>query len=233
VSTSSQSGSGKSLQVVYAACHIWNIAADAAKRATDVKAANPGACTSDSVSAIIVAATATEAFINELSHMLSTLDTFGRHAPPTTPVDWKGIGELLEQLEDTHAQVTAKYLLASILLPKDALRKGDQPYQDFDMLINVRNDFAHPKAQVRPPKYFDTFVNRGWTYNAKTDEVKLAGWMLQLETPEVARWACRAAHNIIWDIVERFDGPSEPLIQFLYEHLKFQWSKTVNDERVR
>jgi hypothetical protein len=94
------------------------------------------------------AATATEAFVNELSHMLSTLDTFGRHAPPTTPVDWKGIGELLEQLEDTHAQVTAKYLLASILLPKDALRKGDQPYQDFDMLINVRNDFAHPKAQA-------------------------------------------------------------------------------------
>ena len=231
--TSSQSGSDESLQVVYAAWHIWDIAADAAKRATDVKAANPGACTSDSVSAILVAATATEAFINELSHMLSTLDALGKQAPPTTSVDWKAIGELLEQLENSHVQVTVKYLLASILLPKDALRKDDLPYQDFDMLIDIRNDFAHPKAQVRPPKYFDTFVNRKWTYNAKTDEVQLAGWMFQLETPEVARWACRAAHNIIWDIVERFDGTSEPLIQSLHTRLKFQWSKTVNDARVR
>ena len=221
------------MQVVYAASHIWNIAADAAKRATDVKAAHPRACTSDSVSAVIVAATATEAFINELSHMLSTLDTLGRRALPTTLIDWKGIGELLEQLEDAHAQVTAKYLLASILLPKDALRKGEQPYQDFAMLIDIRNDFAHPRAQVRPPKYFDTFVNKRWTYNTKTDEVKLVGWMLQLETPEIARWACRAAHNIIWDIVERFEGTAEPLIQLLHQRLRFHWSKTVNDARVR
>lgn len=228
MTTSSQSGSGSPLQVVCAAWHIWNIAADAAKRATDVKAANPGACTSDTMNAIIIAATATEAFINELSLMLSTLD-----ALPTTTIDWKGIGEFLEQLEDAHAQVTAKYLLASVLLPKDALRKGDTPFQDFDMLIDIRNDFAHPKAQVCPPKYFDMFVNRGWTYNTKADKVKLAGWMFQLETPEVARWACRSAHNIIWDIIERFDCTSEPLIQFLHERLKFQWSKTVNDARVK
>lgn len=161
VSAPAQSGSGEAREVVYAAWHIWNIAADAAKRATDVKAVHPRACTSDSVSAVIVAATATEAFINELSHMLSTLDGLDRRSLPTTPIDWKGIGELLEQFEDAHAQVTAKYLLASILLPKDALRKGQQPYQDFSMLIDIRNDFAHPKAQIRPPKYFDTFVNKG------------------------------------------------------------------------
>lgn len=164
--------------------------------------------------------------------MLSTLDAWGGHSPPTTPIDWKGIGELLEQLEKDHVQVRAKYRLASILLPKDALRNGVSPYQDFDMLIDVRNDFVHPKAQVHPPKYFNRFVNSGWTYNAKIDEVKLAGWRMQLETPEVARWACRAAHNIIWDIVERLDGPTEPLIQLLHQDLKFQWSKTVNDARV-
>lgn len=157
----------------------------------------------------------------------------GRLSLPTTPVDWKGIGELLEQLEDAHTQVTAKYLLASILLPKKPLRKGEQPYQDFDMLIDIRNDFVHPKAQVHPPKYFETFVNRGWTYNAKTDKVKLVGWMNQLETPQVARWACRAAHNMIWDIVERFEGISQPPIHHLHMLLKFQWGKTINDERVR
>jgi len=41
--SSSQSGSGKFLPVAYVAGHIWNITADAAKRATDVKVANPDA----------------------------------------------------------------------------------------------------------------------------------------------------------------------------------------------
>ena len=156
------------MQVIYAAWHIWDIAAGAAKRATDFKSANPGALTSDSVSALILSATATEAFINELSHQLSTMDNYARHMQPNTNLDWKSVGERLEQLEDEHAHVTDKYLLASIMLPKDDLRKGHQPYQDFDMLINLRNEFAHPKAQVDPPRYFEVLVNKGLTYNPKT-----------------------------------------------------------------
>lgn len=40
---SSKPSSSESLQVVYSAWHIWNIAADAAKRASDIKTANPAA----------------------------------------------------------------------------------------------------------------------------------------------------------------------------------------------
>ena len=220
-------------QVVYSAWDIWNIAADAAKRASEVKVANTDAITSDTVSAIIISATATEAFINELSHMLITMDMLGRITIPTIPVDWKGIGEFLEQLEEAHAPVVAKYLLSSILLPKNSLRKGEQPYQDFNMLIDMRNDFVHPRSQTGEPKYFKKFVDKGWVYNKKTDKIKLVGWMNQLRTPQIARWACRAAHDIIYNLVERFNGVSETQINLLYNRLNFQWSKTVNDERVR
>ena len=219
-------------QSVYVAWHIWNIAADAAKRATDIKTTYPKACTTDTVNAIIIAATATEAFINELSHLLSNLESTDKSSQQTCHSDLKSIGQLLEKQEEAHIQVNAKYLLASILLPRDALDTGKQLYQDFSMLIDMRNDFAHPKVNKKPPKYFESFVNKGWTYNAKTDEAKLVGWMFQLETPEVARWACRAAHNIIWNIIERFGGSSENEIQSLYYTLQFQWGKTRNDERV-
>jgi hypothetical protein len=225
--------SEKGLQVVYSAWDIWNIAADAAQRATEMKAANPNLITADTVNAIIVAATATEAFINELSNMLSTLDILGRIVVPITPVDWKGVGEVLEQLENAHAPVTTKYLLASILLPNASLSVEKEPYQDFNKLIRVRNDFVHPRAQTEAPKYFKTFVDRGWAYNKDTDEIKLVGWMNQLRTPQVAQWACRAAHNIIYNIVERFAGTSEPMINHLYISLNFHWGKTVDDERVR
>lgn len=227
MSTSFQSDS-----VAYVSWHIWNIAADAAKRATDLKAANPRACSADTVSTIIVAAAATESFINEIAHKLSNLDAGGGFILQTTPVDWKGIGESLGQLEDKRERVTTKYFLASKLLPKDALQKDAPSYQDFKRLIGIRNAFVHPKPQIPKDLDYDYFVNKGWTYNAKTDKVKLDGWMSQLETPDIARWACRSAHSIIWDIVERFDGTSEYLIQRLHEDLKFQWGKTVNDPRI-
>jgi hypothetical protein len=54
-------------QVVYNAWDIWNIAADATKRASEVKAANTDAITADTVSAIIISATAAEAFSSQTS----------------------------------------------------------------------------------------------------------------------------------------------------------------------
>ena len=136
-------------------------------------------------------------------------------------------------MEQDRASVKLKYLLASKLLPGEPLQKGASPYQDFSLLIDMRNDFAHPRAQDAPRKYFEQFVSRGWTYNARADEVKLAGWMIQLETPQIACWACRSAHNIVWNLVERFDNAPEVVIQVVGDHLRFQWEKTLDDERVR
>ncbi len=212
----------------YASWHIWNIAADAALQAKIKKVAQPKITTADSVSAIILSAVATEAFINELGRRLTLLQKLEL----TSVEEWITVGTFLEELEAEHVQVTAKYLLISKLLPGEPLKKGEQPFQDFRLLINVRNDFAHPKAQQKPPKYFEVFENRGWTYNKKTDKPKLYGWMTQLETPEIACWACRSAHNIIWNIIERFGGTDHVVIADLYQGMKFQWGKTLNDKRV-
>ena len=214
--------------ITYASWHLWNIAADAASQAKIKKVAQPKITTADSISAIILSAVATEAFINELGTHLTLL----QKSELMGVEDWIRVGTQLEEFEAGHEQVTAKYLLVSKLLPGEPLKKGELLFQDFRLLINVRNDFAHPKAQQEPPKYFEVFENRGWTYNKKTDKPKLYRWMTQLETPEIACWACRSAHNIIWNIIERFGDTDHVVIADLYQGMKFQWGKTLSDKRV-
>jgi hypothetical protein len=77
------------------------------------------------------------------------------------------VGNLLEQLEKDRVQARSKYLLASKLLPGHALDPGAPPYQDFSLLIDLRNALAHPRAQTEPPRFLEQFENKGWTYNAR------------------------------------------------------------------
>ena len=96
----------------------------------------------------------------------------------------------------------------------------------------MRNDIVHPKALEIEPKYLQDFSQKQWLYNKLEDEPKLAGWLFQLETPEVAAWACRAALGVITDFVERFKNDSHPLIAALHSQLHGQWGKVSEDARV-
>lgn len=217
--------SGRS--IVYSSFHLWNIAADSAQRAHEIKAASPKACTADTISAILLAAMSTEAFINELgTRLLLQL--------PTDPEmeRWISVGTILEQLEKEKAQIRTKYLWVSQILPGCPFTKGKPPFQDFSKLIDMRNDIVHPRALESEPKYLQDFGQRLWLYNKPKDEVKFAGWLFQLETPEIAAWACRAALGVVTDFVERFNNNPHPCIATLYAHLHFQWSKVSEDTRI-
>jgi hypothetical protein len=217
---------------VFSAWHLWNISADAAQRAKELKLANPKVSTADTIVSVVLSAITTEAFVNELGYRLSALTRLTR-AGNQHLQNWIDVGDLLEQLEHERVQVTSKYLLVSKLLPGEALRGDMPPYQDFAMLIKIRNDFVHAKTQTKPPLYFEQFVNRGWTYNDSGDEIRLAGWMNQLQTPQVACWACRSAHNLVWNFVARFDNIAEPAIQSIGASLRLQWGKTQDDDRIK
>jgi hypothetical protein len=214
--------------IVYSSFHLWNIAADAAQRAHDIKAASPKACTTDTVGAILLAAMSTEAFINELgTRLLFEL------SPELSDLErWTSVGTLLEQLEKENAQIKTKYLWVSQILPGCPLTKGKRPFQDFSRLIDMRNDIVHPKALEKEPKYLQDFSQKRWLYNKPTDEPKLAGWLFQLETPEIAAWACRAALGVITNFVERFKNAPHPLIAALHSEMHFQWGKVSEDTRV-
>jgi hypothetical protein len=223
--------------VSYISSFIWNIAAENARFATEVDAADPGKTTQDAISAIILAAASAESFMNEIAHLLSTYDMYGPYRRGSNDPDWIGIGEILEQMEADKASITTKYLTASILLPGEPLRKDKEPYQSYKTLTEVRNDFAHPKPQVdeRPavtykqPKYMSTFEQKRWVYGTRDGDARAVGYLNRLQTPQIARWACRAARDIVVNIYDRFELiPSHP-INFVFT----SWKNRLKDERVR
>lgn len=210
-------------QLTTSAWHLWNIAADAAARAKEERDDILGATTPSSVSAIVLAAVSVECFMNELGEVLELRPFSGK----------TGIGPVLIQLENDHASVAAKFRVAGLLLPGDPYRSDTEPFQGLEMLTRLRNDFVHPKAQGRPPRYFHQFVQRGWTHNRPEEKQKLWGWMLQLQTPEVAAWACRTAAAIASDVYARLTRSSFERASPWIPHLLGKWEGAGKDERVQ
>jgi len=132
-------------------------------------------------------------------------------------------------------------------LPGAPLDKGGKIYQEYTRLTEIRNELVHIKAQVETvphehfkpedrkvaPDFMVFFESKGWTYNRKNDQSKLAGWIGQIQTPQVARWACRISATMILNIIERLAGTGQPIINDVYDCLHFQWRNIVSDERVK
>lgn len=176
------------------------------------------------MTAILLSAISAEAFINELGTLLSNIHVNIIRSEPAIR-RWVSLGNLLEQLEADHIQIKSKYLLLSHIIPGTPFLKGEPPFQDFSLLIDVRNDFVHPKAQQEPPKYFQHFLNKGWLVSGKDEEVKFLGWMNRMKTPEIANWACKASLNIIRDILIKLQQVEDPYIKILSTHIGSFWSK--------
>jgi len=122
--------------------HLLLIAHQAARRAAD-DAARPNALTDNALVAIIMAATAAEAFINELADYLHVLRDSRAWAPiPPTLV---ACADVVKEVADTHGSVTLKYLVASFALTGRTFDKGAPPFQDFAELIKLRNAIVHLK----------------------------------------------------------------------------------------
>jgi hypothetical protein len=155
------------------------------------------------ISAIILSAISTESFINEVAVRLAEVGST-KVLPEGQSCDFKGIGEILKSLEEAHVQTTAKYLTAAHLLPGDPLKKGSKPYQDFKLLIDIRNHLVHPKPVKKEPSFVKVFRDKGWTTDVHMELPKMLPhtlWITQLMTPYVACWACRTSREIIHHIL--------------------------------
>ena len=151
---------------------------------------------------IVMAAAATEAFINELGEYCGT--TVVPLEPRATAT-----GAALAEVEQSRGSTELKYLMASLSLSGQMFVRSAQPFQDFSTLMKIRNDLMHPKPRDRideaglynPPSYVRGFEQRGMTYRPEPDVS--VSWLNQLETERIASWACQAAVDIIVAVAER------------------------------
>jgi len=81
-----------------------------------------------------------EAFINEIPQLAAEA------AGDSTEPGWvKAMGEIVGAAEESHAPIESKYHLASLVLTGHVFDKGVQPFQDFKILVDLRNLVVHTK----------------------------------------------------------------------------------------
>jgi hypothetical protein len=206
----------------YHSPHIWLVARDARNRARDAVASNPDAPAVDAIAAIILAAAASEGFINELAEVCVPKRPDTRF--PALLVDF---GRKVQEMEDAQSPTLCKYSTGAAILSGNTFDKGGKLYYDFRLLFNVRDALMHIKAidQAGPqegekttftmPDLVKTFQGRRLAKPSKKDLG--ASWLDALETDNMASWACETALNMMLAVLDLIpDFPGDPTDQFKY-----------------
>lgn len=165
---------------------------------------SPGS--NDALIAIVFAAAAVEASINEIAELASQPTIHG--AP--NPQEISSCAALLSEVEDSRGTTTLKYMMARAALTGTTYDKGSQPYQDFALLLDLRNALLHLKfdrihnvkvneVDVQHPRVIDRLRSRGLL--APTDKNTIASWVYLINTPVVAKWACGACSAMVKSLV--------------------------------
>jgi hypothetical protein len=156
---------------------------------------------------IVFSVVALEAFINELTELAGD----SKHLPGADPPVVGVFGDCMTEAEDSHASLQSKFLLGTWILSGERLDKGSQTYQDFILLVHLRNTLLHFKAnpafeQSTPTEQvhrelFNKFRNKNIL--AEDTQGSDGTWTFLFETKTVAEWSCRTAAQMIRDFCLR------------------------------
>ncbi len=148
----------------------------------------------DSIVAMLFSVVTLEAFIGEFAELAHISQSHKMHR----------IADVLDELEDNRAQLGLKFLVLSELLGGKTYSKGSQPYQDFRLLLEVRNKISHKKPEFlrfTEDKIVSKFITRKLCRApARTGPITLSDlphWLRDISTPAAARWACNVVARMI------------------------------------
>lgn len=97
----------------------------------------------DALIIIVFCAAALEAFLNELPELLSMFPAASGSEPPQIA----SYVDLVKEVEANNGSIKLKYLLAYSVLSGQPCEKGEIPYQDFSLLVDIRNELLHGKPR--------------------------------------------------------------------------------------
>ena len=156
------------------------------------------------ISAYIITVAAFEAFLNEI-----LLSPFARNLYRDSSI-WDLSSDFIEKME-----LKAKTIILPKLLFGQSYSKNKQPFQDFSMLVRIRNDIVHYKMKGEP-KYVSTLVDKNVAMSAaKSKEDGDYPWPNKLSTTEGIRWA----NNTICKMVKELGTFIPEKKRFMYEGL--------------
>jgi hypothetical protein len=199
--------------IVYQSFALWSLACDARERAGETLRADPHAYARDATVAVVLAAASTEAFINEFTESVLLYQRSKDCQDEVTP-SVGSCATILKEVDRDRGSISQKYLWAAYLLSGKCFDKGKNPYQDFKLLIDLRNSLMHLKPDddltysehgaivITPSETIEVLQRRKF---AREDNA--SGFNL-IQTEKVAEWACNAAKHIILAVLNMI--PDEP-----------------------
>jgi hypothetical protein len=215
---------------------IWCAAVDARDRASAVVRENPKEMPFDAMIAVVLAAAAVEAFVNEVAALIE-MTRSSEASKSRMESQWLALGDALIDLEDSHGSVKLKYVIAGHVLGRPYAR-GENPFQDFSTLVTLRNEAMHLKRQdplvgedngsggfiwrSKWPNHVVALQQRGLVREFGPNVV--ANSFDALQTPELATWACDASDQMIRSLLNLLpDGTFSP---FQVLHLPYRYRQT-------
>jgi hypothetical protein len=164
----------------------------------------------EALTSIVFAAAALEAFINELADFSNE----SVYSEPLDPI-YIAFAGLIEELEKSRASTASKFWLGKWVLTAKPYDKGAQPYQDFVLLLDLRNTLVHARfldrleqdpnepggytRSVGPPAIISKLESKGILAESP---ISAMSWGGQITTKATARWACDTASAIVISFLE-------------------------------
>jgi hypothetical protein len=161
--------------------------------------------------ALIFSAAAIEGFVNELIHEFKLQDVPNERT--------KALSVICSEIDERNASVSLKIQVIASGLQGKPFDPGAQPFQDFALLMRIRNLLMHMRPQVlelgedSEPIEHESIVRALAGRGVVTLSSSPPNWSTIgiLSTPSVARWAYRTAVDIVEAFTKILPAELEPL----------------------
>jgi hypothetical protein len=153
--------------------------------------------------AMMFSVLALEAFINESGVLAQMVPTSERQQLI------EGFSSVMKELEERKESLLIKYHMGLLVFTGSTWDEGALPFQDFKLLIAIRNSIVHMKADKwdvkvrhdksdpeRDIKQYPKFIGMLQRRGIIDMPAESTSWLKIVTQPKVAKWACATAVSI-------------------------------------
>jgi hypothetical protein len=156
------------------------------------------------LASVVFCVISVEAFFHEAVEM-----ALGYSDVPSEPEAVSAFAQCMIDAEKSRVSLESKLALANWVLVGKKLDTGAQPYQDFALLVRLRNDLVHFKGNERfepnisPEEFHKKMIQRFGNRHLLAQDMEPGSWIHAIETKAIAEWSCRTASQVVVDFVSK------------------------------
>jgi len=187
---------------------LFDIAKEAYRRSISSKHENQ--LCNDALVAIVFATSTLEAWISQTIFI-------AKKWTKKPPKIIEAFATLLGELDSNKTSASLKIFMSHWVICGKRLDRGAEPYQSFDLLVDIRNSLIHLKPDKVGTEHIHKLLlqlkSKGLISDFDPKALRMC-WVLHISNPHIAKWACNTAASMIQQFVK---WPSEEQVKQFFE----------------